>query len=301
MTNQKADSPADAGVIEAGPFRLRYCIEGTGHPTIVIGSAIYYPRAFSRDLRQNLRMVFLDHRGFAASPGPVPTSMFALETLVDDIECARQELGLGRIAIMGHSGHSFMALEYAKKYPQSVSHVIMIGCCPDFSAASLAMAEQYWQDSVNPDRKAVMAENLRRLPDEQLKSLQPGEAWIRTYVRNAPRIWYDPRFDASRFFEGVAINMDMYNHVWGEIFRDINIGRGLESFNRPVLLALGRYDFLVAPPSSWDRIRPLFHDLTVRVFERSGHAPQTEEEDLFDAELLTWMDAHQDAMSVSAV
>ncbi|HET9314279.1 MAG TPA: alpha/beta hydrolase, partial [Vicinamibacteria bacterium] len=68
--------------------------------------------------------------------------------------------------------------------------------------------------------------------------------------------------------------------------------RGLEALDRPVFLALGRYDFLVAPPSSWDRVRPKFKDLTVRVFERSGHTPQHDEPALFDAELLRWIEAH---------
>jgi proline iminopeptidase len=77
--------------------------------------------------------------------------------------------------------------------------------------------------------------------------------------------------------------------VWDEVFPVIDITRGLETFHVPVFLALGRYDFLVAPPSSWDPLRPYFRDLTVRVFERSGHTPCNEEPDLFDAELLSWM------------
>jgi proline iminopeptidase len=56
-----------------------------------------------------------------------------------------------------------------------------------------------------------------------------------------------------------------------------------------VFLALGRYDFLVGPPSLWDPIRHHFKDLTVRVFEESGHVPQFEEAERFDREFLTWM------------
>jgi proline iminopeptidase len=60
-----------------------------------------------------------------------------------------------------------------------------------------------------------------------------------------------------------------------------------------VFLALGRYDFVVARPSSWDRIRAKFRNLTVRVFERSGHTPPYEEPELFDAELLRWIEEHE--------
>jgi proline iminopeptidase len=59
-----------SGSIEAGGFQLRYQIEGMGTPTIVIGSARKEPRLFSPHLREHLRLVFLDHRGFAAPPQP---------------------------------------------------------------------------------------------------------------------------------------------------------------------------------------------------------------------------------------
>ena len=282
-----------AGNIVTGKFSLRYRIEGTGTPTIVIGFPTYYARAFSQNLRQHFRLMFLDHRGSAPSPGPVDTSEFALDRLVDDIELARQTLGLGRISVIGHSGHSFMALEYAKKYPANVSHVIMIGIAPDISATTTEAAEQNWEKLASPERKGVMEENLQRFPDEDLAQLPPGPRFIKSYVRNGPKIWYDPRFDSSPLWEGVEINMDMFGYVWGEVFRDIDITQGLDTFDRPVFLALGRYDFLVAPPSSWDPIRAKFRDLTVRVFEQSGHTPQFEEPDLFDAELLGWMKEHE--------
>ena len=67
----------------------------------------------------------------------------------------------------------------------------------------------------------------------------------------------------------------------------------IAELTRPVLLALGRYDFVVAPPSSWDRVRAQFRDLTVRVFEHSGHTPQLEEAALFDRELIRWLSAHE--------
>jgi pimeloyl-ACP methyl ester carboxylesterase len=277
-----------SGSIEAGGFYLRYQIEGVGTPTIVIGSARKEPRLFSQHLREHLRLVFLDHRGFAVAPSPIDPTSFALETLVDDIERARQALGLERVAVIGHSGHAYMALEYGKKYTAHVSHVVMIGIAPDLSAASQQAAERYWQESVSPDRKAVFQANLQRLPDDALARLPATERARQTRLRNAPKIWFDPHFDETPRWEGVEGN-EVIRRVWDEVFPAIDITRGLETFHVPVFLALGRYDFLVAPPSSWDPIRPHFRDLTVRVFERSGHTPCYEEPDLFDADLLSWM------------
>lgn len=283
---------ANEGAITAGAFRLPYRIEGSGHPTIVIGSSLYYPRAFSRNLRDYLRLVFMDHRGFAPSPGPVDNSEFELDKLVDDVERLRQELGLGRVAVIGHSGHAFMALEYGKKYPEHTSHVVMIGISPIFGPEMLEAAEGNWQSIASSDRRAAEDENMLRLSDEELAKLPPDQAFIQAYVRNAARVWHNPRFDCTPLWEGVTINMDMFGYVWGELFAAIDVTVGLDTFDRPVFMALGRHDFIVGPPSSWDPIKPRFKDLTTRVFEESGHTPQFEEPERFDRELLDWMKGH---------
>jgi proline iminopeptidase len=286
-----AGSTTESGSVMSDGFELQFIVEGTGSPALVVGSAPYYSRAFSEDLREHLRLVFMDHRGFAPSPGVRDTSDFALDVIIDDMELVRQSLELGPVVVIGHSGHAYMALEYAKTYPEHVSHVVMIGISPDLSEASAEAAEQYWNEFASSERKAMMEENLGRLPDEDIARLpvSPGQQFIRTYVRNGPRAWYDPSFDSSPLWEGVDINMDMFNHVWGPIFRDIDITRGLDTFDRPVFLALGRYDFLLAPPSAWDPIIPFFRDITVRVFEQSGHTPQYEEASAFDRELMQWI------------
>ena len=288
MTNE-APTPLDAGNIKAGSFRLPYIIEGTGHPAIVIGSSRYYPRAFSENLRNHLRLVFMDHRGFAPSPGPVDTSEFELEKLVNDVESLRQQLGFGPVIVIGHSGHAFMALEYGKKYPENTSHIVMIGIAPDLSEASAELADKNYHALADADRLAADQENMLALSDEELAKLAPDEAFVSGYIRNAARTWYDPRFDCSPLWEDVTLNMDMFGHVWGNLFAEIDVTDGLEQLDLPVFLALGRYDFIVAPPSSWDPIKSKFRDLTIRIFEKSGHTPQFEEPELFDEELLDWI------------
>ncbi len=236
-----------------------------------------------------MRLVFVDHRGFAPAPGVVAATDFDLDKIIEDVERARQTLGLGQIAVIGHSGHALMALEYAKKYPKNVSHVVMIGISPDLGVASWVAAQRHWQESVDPQRKAAWNANLKLLPDTELEKLSPRDRFVQSYVREGPRAWFDFRFDAMPLWAGVDVNVPMFDHVWGKVFREIDITQGLSTLDHPVLLALGRYDFIVAPPASWDPIRPKFRNLTVRVFERSGHTPPFEEPELFDAELIKWM------------
>jgi proline iminopeptidase len=280
------------GSIKRGPFRLPYRIEGNGHPTIVIGPSIYYRRAFSHNLRDHLRLVFIDHRGCVPSPGPVDNAEFELEQLIDDVECLRKELKLGRVAVIGHSGHSFMALEYGKKYPQHTSHVIMIGVSPTFGPDMMEKAEQNWEANATDDRKLAEKENMIKLSDEELSKLTPEQAFIQGYVRNAARIWYDSRYDCTTLWDGVTANMDMFNYVWGEVFANIDVTKGLDTFDRPVFMALGKHDYIVGPPSTWDPIIPHFKSITVKIFEKSGHTPQFEEPELFNQELLDWIAKH---------
>lgn len=281
--------PAGTGTISAGSFQLAYVIEGKGQPAIVIGSASYYPRTFSQNLRNHLQLVFTDHRGFAPSLGPSENSDFELDKLVDDVERLRLHLGYEKVAVIGHSGHGYIALEYGKKYPKYTSHIVMIGTSPSLNDEMTGLADENYQRLADADRRLAEQENLHLVTDEQLAEMSPNEAFIQGYVRDAARSWYNPRSNSSHLWEGVTVNTDMFDYVWGKLFDEIDVTHGLEHFDRPVFLALGRYDFSIPPPSTWDRFSPKFKNMTIWIFEKSGHYPQQEEPELFDRELLAWI------------
>jgi proline iminopeptidase len=268
-------------------FKLQYIVEGNGVPTIVVGSSLYYSRTFSNNLRNRLKLVFVDHRGFSPQNDCKDISEYQLGLLIDDIELIRKELGFGRIIIIGHSGHAFMALEYAKKYPANVSHVVMMCVAPNYSQEGHLASLQYLNDSVCPERKAALAKNLARLPQEI--EAAPEKAFITYCLLMGPKSWFDYNYDATKLWEGVEVNMAMFDYVWGEVFRDIDITENLDKLLAPVFLALGRYDYLVPPAYLWEGVRDKFSNLTIRVFEKSSHAPHFEEPELFDQELLEWL------------
>jgi proline iminopeptidase len=276
------------GYVERDGFNLKYSIEGDGAiPALVVGSAIYYPRTFSVNLRKHLKLIFLDHRGFV--PGPnTDASKITLDVIISDIEYACNFLGLKRFIIVGHSGHGYMALEYAKKYPQRVSHVVLIATGPDQSAKSHEAANSYFEQSVCHDRKRALEKDLAKLPHE-LETF-PEKRFITFCLRLGARSWYDYTFDASPLWTDVHVNMPIIDQLWGVVFRDLDITKGLKELKVPVLIALGKFDYLVAPFFTWNAIRSYFNDLTMRFFEKSSHTPQLEEPDLFDQELVNWID-----------
>jgi proline iminopeptidase len=73
------------GQIVSDGFTLQYRLSGTGIPTLVVGSSIYYDRSFSQELRTKLHMVFIDHRGFAPANDCQDTDKYQLDLLVDPV------------------------------------------------------------------------------------------------------------------------------------------------------------------------------------------------------------------------
>lgn len=132
-----------------------------------------------------------------------------------------------------------------------------------------------------------LAANLARLPEAIAAA--PERTFITFCLLMGPKSWFDYTYDASELWAEVEVNMTMFDYVWGQVFRDIDITQNLDQLQAPVLLALGRYDYLVPPAYLWEAVRGKFKDLTVRIFERSSHAPHFEEPALFDQELLAWL------------
>ncbi len=281
---------AKKGSIDREGFKLEYTIEGTGRSALVIGDILFHSRIFSQNLRKHLRLICTDIRVFAHSPKHLnDLDSWTVDTILADIEALRAELKLDSMIVIGPSGNGFLALEYAKRYPQYVTEVVMIAISPDLGPENQLAARQYWEQNAPAERKAALQHNLEEWPDARIQKLPPEDRFIKDYVRKTPLIWYDFHFDPSSLWEGVYFNQEVFDHIWGKLFRDIDLSKNLDAFDKPVFLALGRYDFLVAPLSSWDSLRSKFKDLTICIFERSGHTPEYEEAASFDAKLLAWL------------
>lgn len=273
------------GTIEIDGFQLRYCTEGSGPDALVIGSSLYSSRSFSQNLRKSLRLHFIDYRGFAEGPKMELT----FDALVDDLEHVRQALGLQKCIVVGHSAHGLLALEYAKKYPEHVSHVVIIGMPPHMRPDNVAMAQRHWDESVWPERKAAFERNLKLMPDQKLNQLPRDQWFLQMNFRNVPKSWYDFNFDSRPLWQGIKPNTHVLDQMYLRFVREIDVSQGLEALNLPVMLVYGRFEYLVAPAHSWDPLRSNFKNLTMRIFEKSAHSPQYEEPELFNTELMTWL------------
>ena len=127
--------------------KLYYEIEGTGTPCLVPSLAGFpiYQRTFSKKLRKSFQFVFVDMRACGHSTGAAEDISF--DTLSDDLDQFRQKLGFETTAILGHSAHGILALEYSARYQPQTSHVIVIGSPPIWTSEILSQNQAYWEST----------------------------------------------------------------------------------------------------------------------------------------------------------
>ncbi|MHA2009170.1 MAG: alpha/beta fold hydrolase [Promethearchaeota archaeon] len=267
-------------------FEPSYVIEGTGIPCIVIGDAKVYQKVYTSELRKHFKLIFLTTAIY--TPKNFDLENYTMESILAEVEQTRKALGLDKISVLGHSFTSLVALEYAKRYPDHTSHVIMIAISPSFNDAVMKERENFWLSQASAERKLILEQNEEKLTDDELNNLDPSNAFIARYVRNAPLYWFDPTYDASWLSEGVHWNADLIDHIFSAILPDYNFMSDLERLTMPVFLVLGRYDFL-CPYYLWDDYTYKIPNLTYYLFEESGHWPMFEEQALFDKKLIAWL------------
>ena len=85
-------------------------------------------------LEKTLRVVYFDQRGSGHSERPASRD-YAMTTLVNDVEGLRNALGVNQIAVMGHSFGGVLALEYAARFPDRVSHLSLVSSPSDLPAS----------------------------------------------------------------------------------------------------------------------------------------------------------------------
>jgi proline iminopeptidase len=270
-------------------LQTHYLVSGSGLPCLVpsLAGTPIYERTFAATAPGALQLIFVEARANRTDVGPLDRQ--TLDAVVDDLDRFREELGIERVAILGHSSHGLLALEYAARYPARTSHVIVVGAPPRHAPDVWTECAKYWDSVASNERRRILVENHRRLGDLR-EPLTPSKSFVRTYVANGPKYWYDPHFDATELWSGHTLDTDLFGRFWGPggQFERFVPETSLPAITAPVFVAMGVFDFVV-PPTTWYGIKELLGNCAYHAFERSGHYPHWEEEATFNALLLNWL------------
>lgn len=114
--------------------RLAYSIVGTGYPMVKTATWLtHLERDYGQSvwchywhgLSSRFALVRYDSRNFGLSQRNI--ARFRCEDLVTDLETVVDAAGLGRFALFGTSQGVSVAIDYAARHPERVSHLILLG------------------------------------------------------------------------------------------------------------------------------------------------------------------------------
>lgn len=268
-------------IVSVKDAELSYTTRGNGPACLVLSSigTKPYQRLMPSQLSDHLRLVFVELRGSGSSANDPAKLTF--DVLAEDLEAIRADLGVERVAVLGHSILGALAIEYARRCPETVSHVITAGTPPTGDMARvMAQANAFFQEDASDDRKAVLHDNLSQLPTNPSR---------RESTRaQTPLRFFDARLDASPLFAEAEVKPAFFQHLLGTLTAGWDITADPDSLRVPIFLAQGRHDY-VAPYTLWDGIVSVLPSATFQLFEKSGHHPFFEEPDLFASTLTGWM------------
>jgi proline iminopeptidase len=278
------DSPEiKTGTVISNGTQLTYFIEGEGYPCIVVTEM---SKALSNELKNHFKFIFLNARVNMADPGEINSITFDL--LTKDVEQVRIALNLDKVGVFGHSIFGLIALEYARRYPQHTEFVIMNGTPPYVNDKFWGIQSSYWMNNASAERKNANSENWKGISVDALNSLGTSDAGKYKYILDAAWYFYDFNFDASHLLADTYWNMKVLNHIFNVLMPVYNLVQ-TKPVEAPVFLALGKFDFS-SPYIIWNDQKEKIPNLSVNLFEKSGHYSFYEEEELFRTKVIEWME-----------
>src|SRR5712692_5578357 len=127
---------------------------GRGQPIIVLHGGPDFDHGYLLPdldrLADAFRLIYYDQRGRGRSADQVLPEEVTLASEIDDLDKVRQHFHLESAALLGHSWGTVLALEYALRHPERVSHLILMNPAPA-STSDLAMFRKVYVQKLGAD------------------------------------------------------------------------------------------------------------------------------------------------------
>jgi proline iminopeptidase len=251
---------------------LNVKVIGHGYPLLLMhggpGADLYTLMSFKR-LAKQFTLVFYDHRCNGRSEGAEVATM-TMENLTADADALRQALGFEKWAVLGHSFGGQVALEYALRYPQSVSHLLLVDTAGDSrwsqeNAPKVLEQRGFSPEIVDLSRRFL---NGQTEPKEMYPSLMKlGNAYNPyTGLKQLPHM----------LIMGVQTKLRPEAHIFGaRQFKGWTVMDRLGEIQAPTLVIAGREDFQF-PPEHQEELAAGIPNARLVLIDRAGHNPHDE-------------------------
>jgi proline iminopeptidase len=156
-----------------------------------------------------IRLIIPDQRGHGESERTA-RSDYSHSVWAADVHVLAESLGLRKFALLGHSYGGFLALEYAKRWPESLTHLILVSTSAGPVSAQAAAV--------------VTDADLR----EHFRSV-----WPRFFVGD-DKHW--------PLFESLQFSADAYTAAFARELPDYDLREHVAALDLPTLLIVGQSD-----------------------------------------------------------
>jgi proline iminopeptidase len=283
VTSKRTTSPVPGhdgswrgpGLLKIRDVSLFVDVIGHGYPLLLMHggpSLDHWSLMPFRQCAGQFTLIFYDHRCNGRSAG-APVSSMTLENLTADAEALRQELGIERWAVLGHSFGGHVALEYALRYPASLSHLVLLDTGGDSHWAQQNAAEVVARRGYSPQKVELVRRwfNGEFTPHEYVPmAMRIGPAYY-----HHPSLWLMAR-------EEIQGGWRTKYRPQALIFAGRHLLRGWTVMDRlgeiavPTLVMAGRDDF-VFPPECQRELAAGIPNAHLQIIDRAGHLPYAEQ------------------------
>jgi proline iminopeptidase len=201
-------------------------------------------------LSDSFRLIYYDQRGRGQSANGVQPEDVTLDSDIGDIEKVREYFHLDSVVLLGHSWGTVLALEYALRFPQRVSRLVLMNPAPASSADYKELRKEWVED--RPDdmqRRSAIANSVAYKEGDP----EAVTAYYRIHFKPAlaRKADYDKlisRMRASFTKQGVlkarAIEARLMTETWSS--PDFDLLPQLRNIKVPTLVITGDHEFIPA-------------------------------------------------------
>ncbi len=211
-------------------------------------------------LSNSYSLIYYDHRCNGRSGCPDIKSM-NWKNLTADAEVLRKSFKFDKWAVLGHSFGGMVALEYALRYPTSLSHLILL----DSGA--------FWIQENVPE--LLTRRGYRKKTVEASRRYFAGEVSPQELFRTKLRIMhaYYYRFNPFKmiFKKRSKSNSQAFIYGFSTLLKGWNVMGRLGEIQTPTLVLAGRHDFIF-PPEHQALIADRLPNARFEIIERAGHS-----------------------------
>jgi len=218
-------------------------------------------------LAERMQLVYFDHRGQGRSARG-DAAKYTLDENVEDMEALRNHLGLGPIISIGTSYGGMVAQAHAARYPDAVSHLILVVTAAH--GGFMARAQQIVRERGTPEQQAVC--------DALWRGALKDAAAMRHFYEVMGSLYsvrHNPAAAAlghrRTLHEAVPLN-----RAFSGFLRTFDLRPELPRIKAPTLVIAGRHDW-ICPLEFSEEIARLIPRAELRIFENSAHSVRVDE------------------------